>query len=44
MIFDLCLPFDITRCYDEAGEYVDPRIWTAKRDDEMWHSLQDVVT
>ncbi|GKW50909.1 MBL fold metallo-hydrolase [Halomonas sp. NCCP-2165] len=44
VIFDHCLPFDITRCYDEAGgEYPDPRIWTAERDQEMWHSLQDVV-
>lgn len=43
VIFEHCLPFDITRCYDEAGEYPDPRIWTAERDQEMWHSLQDVV-
>jgi glyoxylase-like metal-dependent hydrolase (beta-lactamase superfamily II) len=41
VIFDHCLPFDITRAYDEAGEYPDPRIWTAERDTEMWHSLQD---
>jgi len=45
VIFDHCLPFDITRCYDEAGgEHPDPRIWTAQRDNEMWHSLQDVVS
>jgi glyoxylase-like metal-dependent hydrolase (beta-lactamase superfamily II) len=43
VIFDHCLPFDITRCYDEAGEHPDPRIWTAARDDEMWHSLQREV-
>lgn len=43
VIFDHCLPFDITRCYDEAGEYTDPRIWTAERDQEMWHSLQSVL-
>lgn len=44
VIFDHCLPFDVTRCYDEAGgEYPDPRIWTAERDQQMWHSLQDVV-
>ena len=41
VIFEHCLPFDITRAYDEAGEYPDPRIWTAERDTEMWHSLQD---
>lgn len=43
VIFEHCLPFDITRCYDEAGEYPDPRIWTAERDTQMWHSLQEVV-
>ena len=43
VIFEHCLPFDITRCYDEAGEYQHPRIWTAERDTEMWHSLQEVV-
>ena len=43
VIYEHCLPFDITRCYDEAGEYKDPRIWTAERDDEMWHSLQDAL-
>lgn len=44
VIFEHCMPFDITRAYDEAGgEYPDPRIWTAERDQEMWHSLQDVV-
>lgn len=43
VIFEHCLPFDITRCYDEAGDYPDPRIWTAERDNDMWHSLQAVV-
>ncbi|RCX30274.1 MBL fold metallo-hydrolase [Thioalbus denitrificans] len=41
VIFDHCLPFDITRAYDESGDYPDPRIWTAERDTEMWHSLQN---
>lgn len=44
VIFDHCLPFDITRCYDEAGDHPDPRIWTAARDDDMWHSLQREVS
>ena len=43
VIFEHCLPFDVTRCYDEAGDYPDPRIWTAERDNDMWHSLQAVV-
>ncbi len=43
VIFEHCLPFDVTRCYDEAGDHPDPRIWTAQRDDEMWHALQREV-
>ena len=40
VIFDHCLPFDVTRAYDEATRYPDPRIWTAQRDKEMWQSLE----
>jgi glyoxylase-like metal-dependent hydrolase (beta-lactamase superfamily II) len=40
VIFDHCLPFDITRAYDEATEYRDPRIWTAERDKQMWTQLE----
>ncbi|HYW91352.1 MAG TPA: MBL fold metallo-hydrolase [Gammaproteobacteria bacterium] len=43
VIFEHSLPFDVTRCYDEAGDYPDPRVWTAERDQEMWHSLQDAL-
>jgi len=43
VIFDHCLPFDITRAYDESGDYPDPRIWTAERDTDMWHSLQQEI-
>lgn len=39
VIFDHCLPFDVTRAFDEAGGLIDPRIWTAERDAEMWQSL-----
>ena len=41
VIFDHCLPFDVTRAYDEAQGIRHPRIWTAERDIEMWKSLQD---
>lgn len=44
VIFEHCIPFNITRCYDEAGEHPDPRIWTAERDNDMWHSLQDALS
>ena len=40
VIFDHCLPFDVTRAYDEATKFPDPRIWTAERDKEMWASLE----
>jgi glyoxylase-like metal-dependent hydrolase (beta-lactamase superfamily II) len=40
VIFDHCLPFDVTRAYDEATRYRDPRIWTAQRDREMWETLE----
>lgn len=40
VIFDHCMPFDVTRCYDEVTKYTDPRIWTAERDVEMWKTLE----
>jgi glyoxylase-like metal-dependent hydrolase (beta-lactamase superfamily II) len=40
VIFDHCLPFDVTRAHDEATSFRDPRIWTAQRDREMWAALQ----
>ncbi len=40
VIFDHCLPFDVTRAYDEATQYKDPRIWTAQRDRAMWEALE----
>ncbi len=40
VIFDHCLPFDVSRAFDEAGGITDPRIWTAERDAEMWQALE----
>jgi glyoxylase-like metal-dependent hydrolase (beta-lactamase superfamily II) len=40
VIFDHCMPFDVTRAYDEATGHVNPRIWTAERDIEMWNALE----
>jgi glyoxylase-like metal-dependent hydrolase (beta-lactamase superfamily II) len=39
-IFDHCMPFDVTRAYDLATKYPDPRIWTAERDQQMWEALE----
>ena len=40
VIFDHCLPFDVSRAYDEATTHRDPRIWTAQRDKDMWETLE----
>jgi glyoxylase-like metal-dependent hydrolase (beta-lactamase superfamily II) len=40
VIFDHCMPFDVTRAYDEATAHADPRIWTAERDKAMWQTLE----
>jgi glyoxylase-like metal-dependent hydrolase (beta-lactamase superfamily II) len=40
VIFDHSMPFDVSRAYDEATQYPDPRIWTAQRDKEMWAALE----
>ena len=39
-IYEHCMPFDVTRAFDEAGGITHPRIWTAERDREMWTSLE----
>jgi glyoxylase-like metal-dependent hydrolase (beta-lactamase superfamily II) len=40
VIFDHCMPFDVTRAYDEATKFRDPRVWTAERDVDMWKTLE----
>ena len=40
VIFQHCMPFDVTRCFDEVTGYADPRIWTAERDVQMWKTLE----
>ena len=40
VIFDHCMPFDVSRAYDEASGHADPRVWTAGRDIEMWKALE----
>ncbi len=39
-IYEHCLPFNVSRAYDEARGIAHPRIWTAERDLEMWAALQ----
>jgi glyoxylase-like metal-dependent hydrolase (beta-lactamase superfamily II) len=40
VIFEHCMPFDVSRAYDEARGMDHPRIWTAERDIEMWRALE----
>lgn len=40
VIFDHCMPFDVSRAYDLAQGIADPRIWTAQRDVQMWQALE----
>jgi glyoxylase-like metal-dependent hydrolase (beta-lactamase superfamily II) len=39
-IYEHCLPFNVSRAYDEARGTDWPVIWTAERDREMWAALQ----
>jgi hypothetical protein len=39
-IYEHCLPFDVSRAYDEASGIKHPRIWTAERDMQMWKALR----
>jgi glyoxylase-like metal-dependent hydrolase (beta-lactamase superfamily II) len=40
VIFEHCMPFDVSRCFDEMGGIEHPRIWTAERDIDLWKTLQ----
>lgn len=39
-IYEHCLPFNVSRAFDEASGLDHPRIWTAERDRAMWGALQ----
>jgi len=39
-IYEHCLPFNVSRAFDEASGIDEPVIWTAERDREMWAALQ----
>jgi glyoxylase-like metal-dependent hydrolase (beta-lactamase superfamily II) len=42
-IYEHCLPFNVSRAYDEAKGIDHPVIWTAARDRDMWASLQGSI-
>ncbi|MER7501795.1 MBL fold metallo-hydrolase [Nonomuraea pusilla] len=39
-IFEHCLPFNVSRLWDELHGIERPRIWTAERDRAVWDELQ----
>jgi glyoxylase-like metal-dependent hydrolase (beta-lactamase superfamily II) len=39
-IFEHCLPFDVSRLWDELSGIERPVVWTAERDREVWDQLQ----
>ncbi|WP_103379828.1 MBL fold metallo-hydrolase [Pseudonocardia dioxanivorans] len=39
-IFEHCLPFDVSRLWDELSGVERPIIWTSERDQEVWAQLQ----
>jgi glyoxylase-like metal-dependent hydrolase (beta-lactamase superfamily II) len=39
-IFEHCLPFNVSRLWDELDGIDWPRIWTAERDRDVWAQLQ----
>lgn len=39
-IFEHCLPFNVSRLWDELSGITRPRIWTADRDRDIWAKLQ----
>lgn len=40
-IYEHCLPFNVSRAFDEASGIDHPVIWTAERDRDMWAALQE---
>ncbi len=40
VIFEHCMPFNVSRAFDEASGIDHPRIWTAERDVEMWRAVE----
>ncbi len=40
VIFEHCMPFNVSRAFDEASGIDHPRIWTAERDIEMWRAVE----
>src|SRR5579863_2308386 len=40
-IYEHCMPFNVSRAYDEAKGIEHPVVWTAERDRAMWAALRE---
>ncbi len=40
-IYEHCIPFNVSRAWDELHGVEEPILWTAERDQEMWNALQE---
>jgi glyoxylase-like metal-dependent hydrolase (beta-lactamase superfamily II) len=40
-IYEHCMPFNVSRAFDEASGVEHPAIWTAERDRAMWTALRE---
>ena len=40
-IFEHCMPFNVSRLWDELSGVERPVIWTAERDRQVWDQLED---
>ncbi|TNE47633.1 MAG: MBL fold metallo-hydrolase [Deltaproteobacteria bacterium] len=39
-IYEHCIPFNVSRAFDELQGIAEPTVWTAQRDQDMWSALQ----
>lgn len=39
-IYEHCIPFNVSRAFDELRGVEHPEVWTAERDEMMWDALQ----
>lgn len=42
VIFEHCMPFNVSRAFDEINGIAHPQIWTAERDVQMWKDLEKI--
>ncbi|KEQ18894.1 MBL fold metallo-hydrolase [Endozoicomonas numazuensis] len=40
VIYEHCMPFNVSRAFDEVSEIPYPEIWTYERDQKMWELLE----